>query len=181
MQGCNYFWSFLESHWSTRVAHTKKWTTPSGRQRAPKAIAQNIYFPDLFCKLCSSGYIWWPLPACPSFEKSLKKHCFYNVSDALAGPNMGHHKEHQKLQNERHAAWERSGEKKNERHAAWERFRSFDGPDGSPKKGHPKTAQTVYFKLFWAFFGPHVKCTGAKRTRVKTNATQHASVFFRFM
>ena len=61
---------------------------------------------------------------------------------------MGHHQEHQKLQNERRAAWERFGEKKNERRAAWERFRNLDGPDGSLKTGLPKTAQTIYFKLF---------------------------------
>ena len=61
---------------------------------------------------------------------------------------MGHEKEHAKLKNERHAAWERSGGKKNERHAAWERFRSLDGPGGSPKKGLPKTAQTIHFKVF---------------------------------
>ena len=79
----------MEPHWSTRVVHTKEWTAPSGYQRAPKAIAQNIYFLGLFCKFCSSGYIWWPLPACPSFGKSVKKHCFYNVSDALAGPTWG--------------------------------------------------------------------------------------------
>ena len=85
---------------------------------------------------------------CPSFGKSAKKHLFHNVSDALAGVNMGHHKEHRKLQNERHAAWERSGGKKNECHAAWERFRNLDGPDGSPKKGFPKTVQTMNSKLF---------------------------------
>ena len=84
---------------------------------------------------------------------------------------MEHQNEHQTWQNERHAAWERSDGKKNERHAAWERsgetqnerhaacersaktqndrhaawerFRSLDGPDGSPKKGPPKTVQTI--------------------------------------
>ena len=81
-------------------------------------------------------------------QKTSKNHSFHNVSNALAGPNMGHHQEHQKLQNERRAAWERFGEKKSERRAAWERFRNLDGPDGSLKTGLPKTAQTIYFELF---------------------------------
>ena len=50
----------------------KKMTTQSGRQRAPKAFAKNIYFPDRFCVFCSSGSIWWPLPTRPSFSKSVK-------------------------------------------------------------------------------------------------------------
>ena len=41
-----------------------------------------------------------------------------------------------------------SAKQKNERRAAWERFRNLDGPDGSLKTGLPKTAQTMYFKLF---------------------------------
>ena len=128
-------------------AHQKmdhpKWTPKSSQGNRTKhsfsgLILQTLLFGIHLVAATSVPFIW----------KILKKHCFHNVSDALAGPNMGHHKEHQKLQNERHAAWERSGEKKNERHAAWERFRRFDGPDGSKKKGHPKTAQTAYFKLF---------------------------------
>ena len=58
---------------------------------------------------------------------------FMNVSDALIGPMFGHPGECQKLQTERRAAWERSGETQNERHVAWERSRGPDGPDGSPK------------------------------------------------
>ena len=57
-------------------------------------------------------------PSVPFILKIIKKHWFYNVFDALAGPNIGHQKESQKSKNERHAAWERSGKKKNERHAA---------------------------------------------------------------
>ena len=112
------FWSCLRFHWSTCGAHTQKETTPSGCQGAPKAIAQSMHFPDIFCKLCSSGFFWWPLPACSSLWKQAKKHWFYHISDALAEPNMGHQNEYQKLQNERHAAWERSNRKKSERHAA---------------------------------------------------------------
>ena len=91
------------------------------------------------------GILLVATPSVPSFWKQTKKHWFYHVSDALTEPNMGHQKEDQKLQNERHAAWERSNRKKSERHAAWERFRSLDGPDGFPRKGLPITAQTVYF------------------------------------
>ena len=57
-------------------------------------------------------------------------------------------REHQKPQNERHAAWERFPKMQNERHAAWERDLRRDGPDWSPQKGPPKMPQTVYFKLF---------------------------------
>ena len=83
-----------------------------------------------------------------SFSTYEKDIGFINISDALTEAMLDHPKECPKAKNERHAAWERSGGKKNERHAAWERFRSVDGPDGSPKKGFPKTAQTIYFKLF---------------------------------
>ena len=44
----NCFGCLLEPHWSTRVAHTKKWGSPSGRQRAPIASAQSIDFSDAF-------------------------------------------------------------------------------------------------------------------------------------
>ena len=82
------------------------------------------------------------------------------------------------MQNERHAAWEHSGGNKNERHAAWERFCSLDGPDGSPEKGLPQTAQTICFKLFLTLFWIPYKCTGAERAHIKTNTTLHGSVCF---
>ena len=111
------------------------------------------------------------------FAKVTKNRLFHNVSDALAGPNMGHQKKCRKLKNDRHAAWERSGRKKNERHAAWQRFRNFHGPDGSPKRGPPTTPQTIYFKLFGTFCGTYVKSTGAEWRNCKTSATLHGSAF----
>ena len=42
------FRSLLEPHWSTRGAHTKKWSSPSGRQRALIASAQSIDFSNGF-------------------------------------------------------------------------------------------------------------------------------------
>ena len=42
------FWRLLEAHWSTRIAHAKKWSSPSGRQRVPIASAQSIDFSDEF-------------------------------------------------------------------------------------------------------------------------------------
>ena len=51
----------------------------------------------------------------------LKNMYFYNILNALTKAMLDHPLEHQKLKNERHAAWERSDAKRNERHAAWER------------------------------------------------------------
>ena len=56
------------------------------------------------------------------FDIIKKKHRFHHVLDALAGPNVGSHKECQELQNECHAARECSCEAENERHVAWECF-----------------------------------------------------------
>ena len=39
-----WFSSFVEPHWSTRFGHTKKWSSPSGRQRAAIASAPSMYF-----------------------------------------------------------------------------------------------------------------------------------------
>ena len=57
-------------------------------------------------------------------------------------------REHQKTQNERHAAWERFPKMQNERHAAWERYLCRDDPDWSPQKDPKKMRQTNYFKLY---------------------------------
>ena len=128
-------------------AHQKmdhpKWTPKSSQGNRTEHL-----FSGLILQILLFGINLVAAPSMPVIWKINKKHCIYNVSDALAGRNMGHHKEHQKLQNECHAARERSDEKKNERHAAWERFRRLDGPDWSPQKDLPKTAQTICFKLF---------------------------------
>ena len=58
---------------------------------------------------------------------------------------LDHPMEHQKPENERHAAWERFPKMQNDRHAAWERVFGRDGPDWSPQKGPKKKLQTVYF------------------------------------
>ena len=65
--------------------------------------------------------------------------CFIDVSDAITEAMLDHPLEHQKLKNERHAAWERSGAKRNERHAAWERFLNIHGPVWWPKMGFRKS------------------------------------------
>ena len=52
----------------------QKMTTQSRRQRAAKALAKNIDFPCIICIFCSSGSIWWPLPASLSCSKSTKQY-----------------------------------------------------------------------------------------------------------
>ena len=69
----NCFGRFVEPHRSGEACASKKWSSPSGRQRAPKAIAQNSHFPDIFCKYCSSGSAWWPPPGVPCILKIVKK------------------------------------------------------------------------------------------------------------
>ena len=49
------------------------------------------------------------------------------------------------MQNQRDAAWERSGEKKNERHAAWESFLNFHCSDWSPKMDPPRLPKPCIF------------------------------------
>ena len=46
---------------------------------------------------------------------------------------LGHPREHQKSENDPHAAWERFPKMENERRAAWERFSSPHGPFLRPK------------------------------------------------
>ena len=58
-----------------------------------------------------------------------------------------------KTRNERHAAWERSARMQNDRHAAWERVFCQHGPARPIQKSSPKTSKTVYFRMFWMFFG----------------------------
>ena len=60
---------------------------------------------------------------------------------------MGHQKEHQKLQNERHAAWERSGGQKMSAALIGNAFAVWMVQMGPPQKGLKKTTQTMYFKL----------------------------------
>ena len=75
--GLKQIWQMQRGRLEAPGWEDKKVTTQSGRQRAPKAFAKNIHFPDRFCNFCSSGSIWWPLPARPSFSKWAKKHCVY--------------------------------------------------------------------------------------------------------
>ena len=89
---------------------------------------------------------------------------FIDISDALTEAMLGHPLEHQKIKNERHAAWERSGAKRNERHAAWECFSCFYGPVGCLKEGPEKVPQTVIFNHFSTLFDP-THAEGAPRRR----------------
>ena len=66
---------------------------------------------------------------------------------------LGHPREHQKSENDPHAAWERFRKMQNERRAAWERVFCPHGPDWSPQKGPKKTSETICFKLFRTFCG----------------------------
>ena len=87
---------------------------------------------------------------------------FINVSDALTEAMLDHLKERPKSQNERCAAWERSGAKRNERCAAWERDASKAGiAKGTQREPH-QIAQTVIFKRFRTFFGWQA-CPGRSR------------------
>ena len=73
-------------------------------------------------------------------------------------------------QNERHAAWERSGTMQNERHTAWERVFCPHGPDWSPQKVPPKASQTNYFKTFLKLLGApleHPSCPHQKMEQLK--------------
>ena len=71
------FRSCLEPHRSTRVAHTKKWSSPKWRQRAPIASAQSIHFSDEFSRFWSFA----SASGAPFFFDSLstyaKMHWFY--------------------------------------------------------------------------------------------------------
>ena len=64
-----YFEKSREAILRPQDGETKKMTIQSGRQRAPKATAKNIHFPDIFCICRSSGSIRLQLPARPSFSK----------------------------------------------------------------------------------------------------------------
>ena len=77
---------------------------------------------------------------------------FIDVFDALIESMLDHRTVTPKSQNERHAAWERSGAKRNERHAAWERFSYFYVPVGCLQDGPPQRRQTIYFKRFFDVF-----------------------------
>ena len=78
-----------------------------------------------------------------------------NVSDALAGPNTGHHKQHQKLQNEPHAAWERSGgEKKTGVTLHGNAFAIWMVQMGPPKKASLKQPKPRILNCFEHFLEP---------------------------
>ena len=109
-----------------------------------------------------SNVLWWfwsfaSASGVPTFfeysSKYVKRHWFYRYLWHPHWAMLDHPREHEKPQNERHAAWELFPKMQNERHAAWERVFGRHGPDWSPQKGPLKTSQTVYFKLFWMFFG----------------------------
>ena len=53
----------FEHHWRTRVAHTQKCSSSSGRQRAPITSAQNIIVPSMF----EDDVLLHPLLTHPSF------------------------------------------------------------------------------------------------------------------
>ena len=79
------------------------------------------------------------------------------------------------MQNDRHTAWERSGETENERHTAWEGVLHPDGPDGSRKMGATKMAQISIFVCFLTFFRCHEKWMGAEITPSTLSATLHGN------
>ena len=49
-----------------------------------------IHFQASFCKFCSSGSTWWPLPACTSFENMHYRIDFIDVFDALIDSMLDH-------------------------------------------------------------------------------------------
>ena len=70
---------------------------------------------------------------------------FIDVFDALIESMLDHRTVTPNSKNERHAAWERFGEKRNERHAAWERCSYFYGPVGCLQEGPRQIRQTIIF------------------------------------
>ena len=84
-----------------------------------------------------------PLLACHSFSIRFQnmqyRIGFIDVFDALIESMLDHQVATPKLKNERHAAWERFGNKRHERHAAWERFLNIHGPVWWPKMGFRKS------------------------------------------
>ena len=122
----------------------QKYDHPKGMPKTPQGNLTNHSFSEHILQVLLFRIHLVVAPSVPFFVKKAKKRWFYNISDTLAGPNMGHQKEHQKWKNERHAAWERSSKKKNECHAARERFLYFHGPDWS-RTWSPKSVPNRYF------------------------------------
>ena len=74
------------------------------------------------------------------------------ISGALTGRNMGHQKEHQKLQNEHHAAWECSGDKKTSATLHGNAFAVCMVQMGPPKKAsrkQPKPFFVIVLNVLW--------------------------------
>ena len=69
---------------------------------------------------------------------------------------LGHPREHEKSENDPHAAWERFRKMQNERRAAWERVLCPHDLDWSPQKGPPKTSETVCFKMVLTICGVRI-------------------------
>ena len=131
---------------------TKKWTTPSGRQRAPQAMAPNINFQSFFANVVLRGRLDDPSKRALHFQNVQYRSGLIDVVDALIEAMLDHQMATPKSKNECHAAWERSGTKRNERHAAWERFSYFYGSVECPKTGPHQMPQTAIFKTFFDTF-----------------------------
>ena len=149
---------------SARGTRAKKWTSPSGRQTAPKAIAQSIsVFLCILKILFSCGRSWHTLLYRAGLKTCTNKSIvFIHVSGALTEAMLDHLKERSKSNNEHLAAWERYGKMQNERHA----------PQMGPPKGVPPKSPKPYILNVWGRFlepGPleHPRCARQKMNQSK--------------
>ena len=118
----NVFCTFLEIHRSTHFVPKKNGPPQVDAQERPRRSHETYIFKAFFAifvlRACLGGRPRRGL----HFQNMQYYIGFINVLDALTGSMLGPLDEHQKSENERHAAWERSFAKKSARHCSGNAF-----------------------------------------------------------
>ena len=81
---------FLGTHLAPLWARTCFFDRPMVAHHGPSAGIRNSHFSNIFQTFCALGFLLCTVPACPSFQKTLKKHWFYNIFDTFTGPMLSH-------------------------------------------------------------------------------------------
>ena len=119
----------FEPFWSSTGAPTlctpKNGPPQVDAKELPKRWHQTLIFKTFFVNFVLRDRLDGPSKRALHFQNMQYRIGFIHVLDAFIESMLDRRKVTPKSQNERHAAWERSGEKRNERHTAWEPFSCF--------------------------------------------------------
>ena len=127
---------------------------------------ESTHFQVSFCKFCSSGSTWWPLPACPSFKNMHYRFDFIDIFDALINSMLDHRTD---TKNQKTSAMLHGNapEKMGRAPRCMGTLFAFSWSSWVPPRVPQAIAQIIYFQVSFAIFVLRDLLVGRSRRALK--------------